>query len=184
MTITELARRDSLSKPVVSRTVKKLVEQHDLEVTRDGRGRISGVAVVQFDHLRKQFTSSIKVQAAKKSESVRITVRESDSLDEARRKSMWLDVEKKEFERQLLLGKYILAEKQRESAEYCGRAIQNIMNQLPNKVDEIAAGITKEGTSGGRVVLRRIRDEILEQIADRLESIGQQAPKVDLVDAG
>lgn len=179
VTVTELAKRDGVSKPAISKTVKKLVQDHGLEVTRNARGHVAGVAVVQFDHLREKYTSSVKVQASNKEKSKSISPPAADSLDEARRKAAWLDVEKKEFERALALGKYINSEDMEASLAVCGREILKIIMSLPNDIEAIAAGITKEGTHGGREVLKTIRNTMCNKIADRLEAVSEKSPQND-----
>ncbi len=180
MTISELSNRDSVSRQAISKTVKRLVEDHDLKVTRNARGHITGVAVVQFDSLRKKFTSAVKVQASRKKETKPAEPPKQDSLDEARRKSAWLDVERKEYERKETLGKLVRADQVRDALERCGREIQGIiLQQLPNRIEEIATGITREGTHGGRTVLRNIGNDLCEQIAKKMTDISADAPQQD-----
>jgi DNA-binding transcriptional ArsR family regulator len=47
LSIGDIAQRDGVSKPAVSRKVKQLVEQHGLTVERDGQERVARVNVAE-----------------------------------------------------------------------------------------------------------------------------------------
>lgn len=175
--IGQIADRDGVSKPAVSKTVAKLVKDHDLPVTRDARGRVATVSVAHYDHLRSIFGSSQQMAAPPASPSV-----EPEGLgtrDEALRQQAWLTLDRSKLEHQRDVSEVVRSDKVGEGLEAAGRAIQGIVLRLPNSADDLALAVSKEGTSGVRIALRRLATDMLGQIADALDGVAAGAPATD-----
>ena len=88
LSIGEIAARDGVSKPAVSRKVGQLVERHGLTVERDGQGRVARVNVAEYDHLRGRFDDPSKVQAPA-APIPSATQKPGETYDEALRQRTW-----------------------------------------------------------------------------------------------
>ncbi|HEV7293086.1 MAG TPA: hypothetical protein VGN79_12275 [Devosia sp.] len=177
--IGQIAERDGISKPAVSKMVAKLIRDHDLPVTRDGRGRVQLVSVADYDHHRAFFGSS--VQDAR-GEQAPVDVRpqsQSESRDEALRQKAWMEVRRQRLEDAKEAGLLVRSDLLRDALAAAARTIQSEVGRLANRADDIALAVSKEGTSGARMALRKIADEINERAADALAKIAAEAPERD-----
>jgi phage terminase Nu1 subunit (DNA packaging protein) len=185
--IGQIAERDGISKQAVSKIVMKLVAQHGMPVERDGRGRVAKVALAHWDRHRGQFTNPAKkpareeVQDAPDSAAAARDRLSKDSFDEARRQGEWLKVDAARIERQERLGRLVRADRLAAALEIAGREIQSVISRLPNRADDMATAVTKEGVHGLRVYLRELAFEIGTEIAKKLEAASASAPKQDEV---
>jgi hypothetical protein len=166
----QIAERDGVSVAAVSKSVRKQIEQHDLAVERDGRGRVSKIAVAQYDHNRGFFGNSAKRDAP------RAAVRDvnvpgedaASSFDEAKRQEAWLTVERKRLQKEEEMGSLIRADKLRTAMQTAGRTISAELSRLPNYADQLALAVSKEGEHGARQLLRKMATETGTAIADAL----------------
>lgn len=176
-----VAARDGITKQAVTKMVRQLVDQHDLPVERDGRGRIIRFSLAHYDHHRERFSSSAKIEAARRESKPADAGDGVDpkSRDEALRQEAWLKVNREKLRHQEEVGQLRRADKTDAALAACGREIQAIVARLPNRADELALAVSKEGVHGLRVALRRAAFELNSEIADRLERISVDAPELD-----
>ncbi|MDP2779844.1 hypothetical protein [Devosia sp.] len=175
--IGQIATRDGVSKPAVSKAVAKLVRDHDLPVRRDGRSRVESVSVAHYDHLRAEYSSS--EQSVIPPVVTEQPGSSNESRDEALRQEAWLRLGRAQLDHQKEAGQLVRVDKLIEALGVAGRTIQNEINRLANKADDIALAVSKEGTSGARIALRTIATEINTAVAAALEKIAAAAPEHD-----
>lgn len=175
----EVASRDGVTKQAVTKIVRRLVDEHDLPVDRDRRGRVVRFSLAHYDHYRGEFASSEKVAAARREKPAAPTENSSTSRDEALRQEAWLKVGREKIRRQEEIGQLIRADRTREALTICGREIQASIARLQNKADDMALAVSKEGAHGLRVLLRQISFDINTEIADRLAAIVETAADHD-----
>jgi DNA-binding transcriptional ArsR family regulator len=190
-TVGEIAVLQGVSKQAVSKVLKRLVEAGDVPVERDGRGRIVRVSLAHYDHARERFTNPAKTGARAgdngDSDADRNptpptggrTVVQTDSFEEARRQNEWLKVTREKLRHQEELKQLVRADVIAEAQTIAGREIQAIIMRLPNRADDLALAVSKEGQFGARTLLRTIAFELAEQIANRLGEIAAAAPAGD-----
>lgn len=179
----EVAERDGISKQAVTKIVRQLVDKHDLPVERDVRDRIVRFSLAHYDHYRGQFASSARTNAARREtesgSAPSALLPAKDSRDEALRREAWLKVSRAELQRQEELKKLVRTDKLTEGLTKAGREIQNIVARLPNKADDLALAVSKEGAHGLRSLLRTLAFEINRDIADELDALALAAPTSD-----
>lgn len=175
----EVAARDRVTKQAITKLVRRLVDEHDLPVERDGRDRIVRFSLAHFDHYRGEFASSEKVAAARTEQPSGQIGNSSTSRDEALRQEAWLKVGRERIRRQEQVGQLIRADRTREALIVCGREIQASIARLQNKADDMALAVSKEGSHGLRVLLRQIAFELNTEIADKLAAIVESAADYD-----
>ena len=182
--IGEIAARDGISKQAVSKTVKRLLETAELPVERDGRGRIVKVSLAHYDHARERLTNPAKSPVRAETDATITSpatrpVAVGDSFDEARRQAEWLKVGREKLRHQAEVGLLVRADMLAEALTTAGREIQTIMMRLPNRADDLALAVSKEGQHGARLLLRTIATDLCGQFADRLAQIAAPAPEND-----
>jgi hypothetical protein len=177
-----VANRDRVSKQAVTKLVRQMAERNGLPIERDSRGRIARFSLAHYDHNRGQFASSARVQAARQDEGEPPTPLDKatkDSRDEALRRQAWVDLGRKQIERQETLKQLVRADRLRDGLATSGREIQSLVARLPNKADDLAMAVSREGVHGLRTMLRQIAYEMNQKIADRLAEIAEDAPATD-----
>ncbi|MGS1093101.1 hypothetical protein ACVCNR_00770 [Aquamicrobium terrae] len=175
----EVAARDGVTKQAVTKLVRRLVEEHDLPVERDGRDRIVRFSLAHYDHYRGEFASSEKVAAARKDAPSIQPANSSTSRDEALRQEAWLKVGREKLRRQEHIGQLVRADRMRDALTVCGREIQSSIARLQNKADDMALAVSREGSHGLRVLLRQIAFDLNMEIAGRLAAIVETAAEHD-----
>jgi len=188
-TVGEIAVLQGVSKQAVSKVLKRLVEAGDVPVERDGRGRIVRVSLAHFEHARERFTNPAKSVArsadaegeggGERGAAAGARGPQADSFEEARRQNEWLKVTREKLRHQEELKQLVRADVIAEAQTIAGREIQAIIMRLPNRADDIALAVSKEGQFGARSMLRTIAFELAEQIANRLGEIAAAAPAGD-----
>lgn len=181
MTIGEIAERDGISKQAVSRQVAKMIEEHDIPVQRDARGRVARVALAHWERHRQLFVNPAKrpVPAEPAASAEVGEARDEKSFNEARRRNEWLKLDSGMIDRAERLGRLIPVERYTAALETCGREIKLIIERLQNRADDLALAVGKEGVHGLRVALRNVAFDLCNEIADRLAAISAEAPKFD-----
>lgn len=175
-----VAERDKISKQAVTKMVRRYVDEHDLPVERDERGRIAKFSLAHFDHLRGQFASSEKVAAARNEAPAQPTqITASNSRDEALRQEAWLKVTREKLRRQEDIGQLIRADQTRDALAIAGKEIQALVARLQNKADDLALAVTREGVHGLRLMLRQVSYDLNTEIADKLASVMLEAAEHD-----
>lgn len=188
--VAQIAARDGVSKPAVSKTVKKLTEARpETPIERGAQGQVLRVSLAHYDEYRQRHVNPAKATAPLRSpdgsneprgsgDAGRLP-RDEESFDEARRQAEWLKVGREKIRHQEDASQLIRKDKQEQAAAAIGGQIQAIVRRLPNKADEVALAVSKEGVHGARVLLRQIAFEIGNQIADKIEEIAEAAPEFD-----
>jgi len=166
LSIGELARRDGVSKPAVSRKVKNLAAKHGLFVERDENGRVSAVNAAQYDHLRGRTDDPSKAQVpVVKSPGAEAP---NESYDEALRQKTWTEGErirlKLEEERRQLVRTVELG----PAAEKCGDIIVRIIKNLLNEADEHALIAVRDGSRGLMLAYKAVTDRQCNQVAEAM----------------
>jgi hypothetical protein len=183
--IAQIAERDGVSKPAVSKAVKKLTDDRpDTPVQRDPQGRVMLVSLAHYDEYRQRFVNPAKATApirSVQSMSGTVPLDPSDSFDEARRQNEWLKLGRERIKHQEDLKQLIRKDKLDEANRHVAREIQNIVKRLPNYADQLALAVSKEGVHGVRVLLRSVAFELGNAIADRLVAVSSEAPETDAV---
>ncbi|MDI4231435.1 helix-turn-helix domain-containing protein [Bradyrhizobium sp. Arg237L] len=170
LSIAEIAKRDGVSKPAISRKVKQLVDQHGLVVERDGQGRVSAVNVAQFDELRGRYGDPSKAQATAAASST-ASVKSSETYDEGLRQKIWIDAERARIRLAQDKGELVEAAELAAALSECGGAITRVVDRLLSHCDEMAAAVGKDGVHGLRVLVKKISFDLKTEIADALESV-------------
>lgn len=185
-TIGEIASRDGISRQAVSKALAALVERGVVDVERDGRGRIARFSLAQFDHHRDRYANPAKVAAGRAASSAPAVAMapqgqqsSSDSFDEARRRNEWLKFERAQLEHDEQKGLLVRADTVRQGVETAGREALAIIMRLPNRADELALSVSKEGVHGLRVMLRQVASDLATDIAKRLAELADGAPQTD-----
>jgi len=188
-TISEIAARDGVSKMAVSKAVKKLLEaKPDTPVERDGQGRVMRVSLADYDEFRARHVNPAKSKVplrhdddpapADQIQPGGATPR-TDSFEEARRQAEWMKVRREQLRHQEATGALIRKDRTEEALRQAGREIQATIRRIQNRADDIAVAVSKEGIHGARLALRKIADEIGEEIADKLAMTASEAPEFD-----
>lgn len=184
--IGQIADRDGVSKPAVSKAVRAMLEArpetpHEL----DGRGRVRLISVADYDHYRGRHVNPAKAKAELRRETGGSApaplLDSSDSFDEARRQGEWLKVRRQRLEHDEEIGLLVRKDRLTEALSRVGREVQAIVNRLPNRSDDLALAVSKEGVHGARVALRTIAFDIGTAIADKLAELCDGAELTDEV---
>lgn len=182
--VAQIAERDGVSKQAVSKAVKKLVDDKpETPVERDGQGRVMRLSLAHYDHHRQRFVNPAKatapIRAPSSPSSPPSPINPSDSFDEARRQAEWLKVGRERIRHQEEVGQLVRKDMLEDAVRTVGFEIQAAIKRLPNRADDIALAVSKEGVHGVRVLLRQIAFELGNEIADRLSAIADNAPATD-----
>lgn len=186
LSIAQLATRDGVTKAAVSRKVKQLVELHQLQVDRDGQGRVAAVNSVQYDLLRGRTDDPSKAQApARASHAPSVTPDvppENESYNEALRQKTWIDAERGRFSLAKEKLEYVRASGVADAAVECGADIARIIDRLPGAADDLAAAVGREGVHGLRVALKQLATRMRTDVANALAQLAADAPETDQED--
>ncbi|MGV1823268.1 hypothetical protein [Agrobacterium vitis] len=185
--ITEIAARDSVSKAAISKAVKKMLEaQPETPVDRGPQGQVMRVSLAHYDHYRSRHINPAKASAPirgvgseDRPGNAGPLLPQSESFDEARRQKEWLAVGREKLRRQEECGQLVRKDSVDAAVRGIGAELQAIIRRLPNRADDIALAVSKEGVHGVRVLLREIAFEIGNEMADKLEAIASEAPTGD-----
>ncbi|MGQ2968904.1 MAG: hypothetical protein ACT6RF_09165 [Allorhizobium sp.] len=162
--IAQIAVRDGVSKPAVSKTVKKLTEARpDTPIERGSQGQVLKVSLAHYDEYRQRHVNPAKATAPLRgpdgsneprgiSDPGR-SPRDEESFDEARRQAEWLKVGREKIRHQEDAGQLIRKDKQEQAASVIGGQIQAIVRRLPNKADELALAVSKERTRSWPILI-------------------------------
>lgn len=184
--IAQIAARDGVSKPAVSKTVKRLLEERkETPVERGSQGQVLGISLAHYDHYRQRHVNPAKATAPIRSVDGRSAgdappqLRSEDSFEEARRQSEWLKVGREKIRHQEECGELLRKDRTSEAVAMAGAELQAVIKRLPNRADEIALAVSKEGVHGVRVLLRQVAFEIGNEMADKLVKIAEAATETD-----
>lgn len=182
-TVTQIAARDGVSKAAVSKTIKRMLESRaDVPVERGSQGQVLQISLAHYDHFRQRNVNPAKATAPIRHTEGKTPKGQADpneSFEEARRQAEWLKVGRERIRHQEDCGQLVRLDKIVEAVRMAGIEQQAILRRLPNRADDIALAVSKEGVHGVRVLLRQVAYEIGNQIADKLAELAEQAPETD-----
>ncbi|MDI6834820.1 MAG: hypothetical protein QMD99_03780 [Rhizobiaceae bacterium] len=189
--IAQIAARDGVSKPAVSKTVKKMLEARpETPVERGAQGQVLGISLAHYDEFRQRHVNPAKataplrpiegslVDGRRLADPPRL-VPDQDSFEEARRQSEWLKVGREKIRHQEECGQLVRRDRLEDGHKAIGAALLSIIRRLPNRADAVALAVSKEGVHGVRVLLRELAFEIGNQMADKLAELAEAAPEHD-----
>lgn len=192
MTLSEIAARDGVTKQAVSKTLRGLIDRHDIPVERDSRGRIAKVSVAHFDHYRERFQNPAKTAAARPFDAATADDAEPQagaprpsvtSFEEARRRNEWLKYQRQKLVHEEEAGQLVRSDSLTRAIDVVGREAHAIISRLPNRADALSAAAAQDGIRGLRLALQDIAFEIGTEIADRFAAMADAAPDVERVDS-
>lgn len=172
-TISQVAERDGVSRQAVSKSVRRLAEENGLAVDRDGQGRITALNIADYDALRGRFADPSKAQAPAPA---RGEGEDGESYNEALRRKTWYEAERRRIDLDTLKGELIEVRKITEALSIAAEEIVRLVDRLPNLADDLAAAVAREGSHGGRVVLRQHAARLRAEISASLQVLA--APKI------
>lgn len=175
MTIGELAAREGVTKQAVSKTVKRLIEQHRLAVERDARGRVAKVDRESFDRLRHIHGDSTKRHEPAPDPIVMPT---NATLDGARRQQI---VEATRLTRLRLNAEaeaLVRVDRVEEAASRLAEEIARQVDILPF-LDDLIAAYQREDMHGVRMAAKRANEQMRARIAEACATLAQAAPARD-----
>lgn len=177
LSIGDIATRDGVSKPAVSRKVKALVEKHGLSVDRDAQGRVALVNVAEYDHLRGRFDDPSKAQAPGRQQagSEAPPAPASESYDEALRQKTWTEAERARLKLEEERRQLVRVAEVGDAAAKCSEDVVRVIKRLNSSADDIAAAVARDGVHGLRVLLKTITDRQCGEIADAFERLAALA---------
>jgi len=176
MSIADLAARDGVSKPAVSRRVKQLRER-GLQVELDVQGRVGSVNSVQYDELKARFADPSKAQAPA---ALPVPIPSGESYEEALRQKTWTEAERNRLKLREEQGRLVPVDRLADALAQAAEKIVRSVDLVLNDVDDLAAAVAKEGTAGLRMALKKITLRLKGEMADALSSIAADAPEHEL----
>ncbi|KZK81781.1 hypothetical protein PsW64_02370 [Pseudovibrio sp. W64] len=191
-TFVQVADRDGVSKSAVSKNVRNYADNHNLPVERDGRGRITCFSLAHYDHIRSRFSNPLKTTTKLPAVPTAPTSQPStegsmpaapgadpQSLNEGKRQETWLKVLRLRLAMQEELGALVRRDLMEDALAKMGGEIKSVVSRLPNRADDLAARVTKDGVHGLRLALKDAAFEVAEEIAEAMEAAFQEAPQFD-----
>jgi len=137
LSIGEIATRDGVSKPAVSRKVGQLVERHGLAVERDAQGRVARVNVAEYDHLRGRVDDPSKAQAPAAPIAPAVQT-PGETYDEALRQRTWTEAERARLKLEEERRQLVRVDEVADAAAMCAEDVIRIVKRLTNSVDDMA----------------------------------------------
>lgn len=181
--IGQIAARDKVSKPAISKQIKKLIEaKAGTPIEFDGQGRVLKVSLAHYDEYRQRYVNPAKATAPIRAIDDAPSdppVNKADSFEEAKRQSEWLKLGRERIRHQEQLGQLVRSDRLGEAVRTVGGEIKTVVARLQNRADDIALAVSKEGVHGARVLLRKIAFELGNEIADKVLEIAAVAPVTD-----
>lgn len=174
LTIGELAARDGVTAPAVSRRVKQFREK-GLLVETDALNRVTAVNSVQYDELRGKFADPSKAQAPK----APVDTLVSESYDEALRQRTWTEAERSRLKLAVEKGELLPVDKIADALAIAGGRIVQAIDRVMSSADDLAAAVAKDGTSGVRAELKKLVHRLKTEVADALASIAAETPETE-----
>lgn len=167
MSIADIAKRDGVKKPGVSRRVKAL-RKAGLTVELDGQGRVSLVNIVQYDALKDKYADPSKAQVPGS-----LPEPQSETYEEARRQLTWVEAERAKLKLEAEQKLYVRVEQLEVAVDQVGAQIVGAVDQILQKADDLSAAVAKAGVQGLRAALKDLAFEVKTEIADALAGIAK-----------
>lgn len=174
ISVSDLAKLKGVSKQAVAKRVDRFVAQGMLQPRPGPRGT-KLINLAEFDRAAHEMTDLVRHENGVRSQSGvgdPILARE-----QARRAAYDADLKKLDLEERL--GQLVRRSELEPAIAKCAEAIVSIIDHLPNRADDIAAAMTRDGASGLRALLKGISFEMRETISRRMGEIADVAPRHD-----
>lgn len=175
LSIADLAARDRVSRPAVSRRVKQLREI-GLQVELDGQGRVALVHSVQYDELKGRVADPSKAQAPPAPQ-LQAPIPTGETYDEALRQRTWTEAERSKLRLLEEQGKLLRVDELADALAQAGEKIVRAVDLILNDVDDLAGAVAKDGASGLRAALKKVAHRLKSEMADALSGIVAQTPE-------
>ena len=188
MTAAQIADRDGISRQAVSKQVARLVMRHQLEVKRDGSGRIVAINSAHFDRLLNRFGDTAQMRRKPQAQPVADiesaaggAPREAkaDTLDQARIRKLAYDTELQRLALDEMRGRLV-------RRDLLDVALQRLSDELARAVDftqhadPLAAALARGGMHALRIECKRITTVTRTQLADQCARLAIAAPMTDM----
>jgi DNA-binding MarR family transcriptional regulator len=181
----QVAARDGTTPQRVTKWVRKLAANGQIEVERDDRGRIARFSVAQFDRLYERHRDPTKVRT--KPRTLHTARTDSDegaeSLAEARRRVTWLDVERRRLELAERKAELVSVESVVAATHTCGAIMVEAIEGLAGCAEDLHVAAHRDGEQGVRILLKKIAHDMRTKIADAFDAIAAEMSNADHGDA-
>jgi hypothetical protein len=174
VTLAEVAKRDGTTKGVVSRKVARLVKRHNLQVVRDGAGRVRLVDIDQYEALRARTRNPARAQAPRPGRASgklpRAKTLDPEGYDAALVAKTWASARRSELKLQQERGELLRASDVAEAVAHCGQRIVRHLELPLREVDSLTTAATTGGSNGLHRALKQLvlrqRTAIAEDFAE------------------
>ncbi|GJE45314.1 hypothetical protein AEGHOMDF_4508 [Methylobacterium soli] len=178
-----IAERDGVTREAVLKLARDYVEDHDLTVERDARGRIATINVVAYDLIRSRVGDPSKAQTRQRPVAPK-HLTELNSYDEALRQKTWHEAEKRRLELAELKGALIRKDRLQAAILTCGEEIVRVLDRLPQAANDLSIAVAKDGEHGLRTALKALASRLRADVAAALTNIAAGSPAQDEDGAG
>lgn len=181
LTITDLAAHKNLGKAAISERVARFEAAGQI-TTRPGKGRTKLVNVAEFDRAAGEIGDLSREQGAATRRSHALPpppVPLSDpdapvyTVEQARNMAYKAELARLDLEERQ--GRIVSVDVVRAAAMRAGEEIVRVLERLPQAADELAVALTKEGSHGVRLALKRIGLSLRNDIAAALSEATTEA---------
>lgn len=184
-TVSELAEMEGVSKPAISKRLKKL-ESAGLALKKNERGHVVGVPLAHYEELTGAILNPNKV-AAGREQPPKKAVNDGEpkyrgpvpgSLEEKKLEDAQLNIDRKKRQEALDMGQLVRVDKMQPALVTAGKSIQAGIARLENKADDICIAAEK-GPHAVRLKLKEFAAEINNLIAKALDDLAAKSPEGD-----
>ncbi|MCV6548571.1 MAG: winged helix-turn-helix domain-containing protein [Cohaesibacter sp.] len=184
-TVSELAEMAGVSKPAISKRLKKL-ENAGLALKKNERGHVVGVPLAHYEELTGAILNPNKV-AAGREQSPKKPADDGPpkyygpapgSLEEKKLEEAQLNIDRKKRQEALDMGQLVRVDQLKPALLEAGKTIQAGINRLENKADDFCIAAEK-GPHAARLKLKEFAAEINDLIAKALDDLAAQSPEGD-----
>lgn len=175
MTVSEIAARDGVSVPAISKMVAHL-RSLGLSVQLTPGGRVKAVAVVEYDRLRAQYGTPERQQAPAQ-QITNLVV--ADSLEEAKRQRAVYDAESARLDLGERRAQLVRRDRLIDAATVVAAEINRIVESIAQDADDIAAAVARDGAPGARRILQQTAHRLRLDITRTLDQLASAASPLD-----
>jgi DNA-binding MarR family transcriptional regulator len=178
LNVSELARVRGQDKGGISRRVARLEELGAL-TTRPGPGRTKLINADEFARAVETLTDTVREANGRRATGPRESNGGASSdpvlgREQARRAKA--DADLKEMQRDERLGQLARVDDIASGAALQGETLARIIDRLPDRADDLAAVVAKEGSTGLRAALKVVARELRGALANAFAALAE-APK-------
>lgn len=174
MRVGEIAARDGVSAAAVSQKVKRLIASHGLQVTTDGRDRVTAVNVAHYDQLVGLYGDPSKAQVRKTTT--------TGTLDDARTRQAYYSSELDRLKLAQQIGKVVLRDDIEYGLEEAGDQVARAIDTITAATDELAAAYEQGGQQALRIKLKELVHQVRVLAADAIDKMVAAAPETTPVE--